>query len=335
MERRFIKSGVPGLDEILGGGILDGSIITLSGPTGSGKSTLAAQFLYSGATQFNEPGLYLAIEESRRDFFFHISGYVWDFDALEKERKFVFLDYPIHEVDQIVNQSNAIHEIINSTGTRRVVIDSIMPIGLFFKGDEERKKGFLKFIENLRKWNVTTLIISEDFRMSNSGARPTSEFGIESFTDGWINLFYKYDEKAMERMRYVEVIKMKGVAHSAKSYPAHLDEHGFRISSESAPRQMPPRTEAPHEAPAPAPAAPRPLRTIAKPPPEEPAPAPPPMRQLRKIIPDEEMAQLKKLIGEESGKGQQRPPRKAPAKMSPSIAQKLADAKKKMSKKKK
>ncbi len=230
MERKFIKSGIDGLDEVLGGGILEGSIITVSGPTGAGKSTFAAQFLHNGAVQSNEPGLYISIEESRRDFYFHMGGFEMDFAALERDRKFILLDYPIHEVDQVLNQSASISEIINSTGVKRVVIDSVMPIALYFKGDDERKMGFLKFIENLRKWNVTTLIVSEDVKI-HSGSRPSSEFGIESFTDGWINLFYKYDERTMERSRFVEVVKMKGVAHSSRSYPAMLSSKGFTISS--------------------------------------------------------------------------------------------------------
>lgn len=237
MERKFIKSGIPGLDEVLGGGLLEGSVITVSGPTGSGKSTLAAQFIYNGALESGEPGLYLAIEESRKEFFFHISGYSWDFNTLEKDRKFVFLDYPIHEVDQIVNQSNAIYEIIHSTGVRRVVIDSIMPVALYFHGDDERKKGFLKFIENLRKWGVTVMIVSEDLKMANSGARPCSEYGIESFTDGWVNIFYRYDERTMERKRYIEVIKMKGVSHSYRSYPILVDNGGIRLVAEAPPPQ--------------------------------------------------------------------------------------------------
>ncbi|HSB47349.1 MAG TPA: ATPase domain-containing protein, partial [Candidatus Bilamarchaeum sp.] len=131
MEQRFVKSGIPGLDSILGGGFLEGSVVTVSGPTGSGKSTLAAQFIHSGAME-GEPGMYICLEENRRDFFFHNSGFNWDFMSLEKDRKFILLDYPIHEVDQIVSQAAAISEIISSTGTKRVVIDSIMPIALFF-----------------------------------------------------------------------------------------------------------------------------------------------------------------------------------------------------------
>jgi len=241
MERRFVKSGIPGLDKLLGGGFLEGSITTVSGPTGSGKSTLALQYLYKGASEFNEPGLYICIEESRQDFQFHVSGYNWDFAKAEKERKFILLDYPIHEVDQILNQYSAIAEIISSTGVKRVVIDSIMPIALFFKEDDERKKGFLKLIENIRKWNVTTLIVSEDMKATNLGVLPNSAYGIETFTDGWINFTNNYDPKRGERVRMIEVLKMKGITHSYKPYPAVIDANGVTIVMEemAAPEQRP------------------------------------------------------------------------------------------------
>ena len=335
MERKFIKSGIPGLDEILGGGVLEGSVIAVSGPTGIGKSTLAAQFLYNGAVESDEPGIYICLEESRRDFFFHNSGYEWDFQSLEKDHRFILLDYPIHEVDQIVTQSSAIAEIIANTGTKRVVIDSIMPIALYFKNEEERKRGFLKLIENLHKWNVTTLIVSEDMKMANSDVRPSSEFGIESFADGWINMFFKYDEKAMDRTRYLEVIKMKGVAHSHRAFPALLGNSGFALMHELAP-QKPAKAKPP----APKPEKPpeetvvsiepgelmlpqpleeeRPEREEAKP---EPAPEPPmrPLSSKRKLVRDEEMEQLKKLLEEEAGPAPKKEaaPKKKPAPKEP------------------
>jgi circadian clock protein KaiC len=237
MERRLAKSGIPGLDSVLGGGFLEGSIITVGGPTGSGRSTFALQSLYNGATDWNEPGLFLSIEESKQDFFFHMSGYNWDLETAEKERKLVFLDYPIYEVDQILTQYGAIQEIIATTGVKRVVIDSIMPIALYFPEQDERKKGFLKLIDNIRKWNTTTMIIAEDTRSAGVGDIPSTGYGIESFTDGWINLYHQYDEKKQERVRSVEVLKMKGMRHSSKSYPAVIGADGFTIlSGEKAPK---------------------------------------------------------------------------------------------------
>ncbi len=228
-ERKFIKSGIPGLDRILGGGFLEKSIVTIGGSTGAGKSTFVMQFLYKGATEFNEPGLYISIEESKESMLFHMSGYKWEIRKAEKEQKLVFLDYPVYEVDQFLQQYGAIQEIINTVGIKRVVIDSIMPIALYFSSEDERKKGFLKFIENVRKWGVTTLIVSEDTTASSMDDIPNTTYGIESFTDGWINISYKFDPKKKERVRMIEVIKMKGVHHSMKLYPVAVGKEGFKV----------------------------------------------------------------------------------------------------------
>ena len=230
-----VKSGIPGLDKILGGGILDGSIITVSGPTGSGRSTFALQFiLESGA-----PGLYISIEESKKDLFFHMSGYKWDLQKEEEERRLIILDYPVYEVDQVLNQYSAIQEIIQTTGVKRVVIDSIMPIAVYFKTEDERKTGFLKLIENIRKWGVTTLIVAHDTKPGESGVLPHTSYGIEGFTDGWIHIYYEYDEKREERTRRVEVLKMKGTEHSTRRYPARISSDGFTIFADESPSSAP------------------------------------------------------------------------------------------------
>ena len=222
IHRKYIETGISGLDGMLNEGFLEGSIIFVSGATGAGKSTLATQFLYNGAIEQNEPGLIISIEESREDFFFHISGYNWDVEGLERDKKLILLDYPIQEVDQILSQFSAVHEIIQNFGAKRLVIDSIMPIALYFKGEDERKRGFLKLIENIRKWGVTTLITSENMVSgamtnsktgsgtgSNSEELPVSEYGFESFTDGWLHLSYSTDEKSGTRKRMIKVLKMK------------------------------------------------------------------------------------------------------------------------------
>lgn len=229
-EKRFIKSGIPGLDKVLGGGFLEGAIVTVGGPTGAGKSTLAMQFVYEGARQFDETGLYISIEESKDAVLFHMSGYKWDLEDMERKQKLVFLDYPIYEVEQFLQQSNAIKEIIRTTNVKRVVVDSVMPIALHFKNEEERKLGFLKFIENIRAWGATTLIVSEDTKAPPIESLPYTSYGIESFTDGWINVGFKYDQKKNERTRFIEVLKMKGVHHSMKNYPIIINENGVTVS---------------------------------------------------------------------------------------------------------
>jgi circadian clock protein KaiC len=229
MERKIMKSGVPGLDKLLGGGFFESQILTLSGPTGSGKSTFAMQFLYNGAVEYNETGLYIAIEESKESMEFHMCGYKWNLKQAEKNKQLVFLDYPIYEVDQFMNQYSAIQEIIQTTGVKRVVVDSIMPVALYFQNQEDRKKGFLKLIDNIRKWGVCTMVVSEDTPASTQDVLPATRYGIETFTDAWIHIYYLFDAKKRERIRAVEVLKMKGAHHSNKIYPARITDSGFEI----------------------------------------------------------------------------------------------------------
>lgn len=231
MAREFVKSGIPGLDDVIGGGLLKGSIIALSGPTGSGKSTLAMQFLVNGALKSKEPGLYISIEESKQSMYFHMSGYKWELEKMEKNRQLLFLDYPIYEIDQFLTQNSAIQELITKMGVKRVVIDSIMPVAIYFKEDDERKKGFLKLIDNIRKWGATTLIISEDTPATTQDVLPDTRYGIETFTDGWLHLYYLYSPKERARTRAVEVLKMKSVAHSSRIYPCEMTDEGFVVYS--------------------------------------------------------------------------------------------------------
>ncbi len=229
IKRELIKTGIPGFDDILGGGIPRGSIFTLSGPSGSGKSTFGMQFLVQGITKQKEPGLYISIEETKQSMHQNMSGYSWDLEKLEKNRQLVFLDYPIYEVDQFLNQYGAILEIINTMSIKRVVVDSIMPIAIHFNNDEERKKGFLKLIDNVRKWGATTMIISEDTPATTQDVLPDTKYGIESFSDGWIQIYYVYSPKDKERTRAIEVIKFKSLAHSSRIYPTEIMNNGFIV----------------------------------------------------------------------------------------------------------
>ncbi len=231
MGREMIKSGIPGLDEVLGGGLLKGSVITVSGPTGSGKSTFGMQFLVNGATKSKELGLYISIEESKQSAYFHMSGYKWDLEKMEKSKQLVFLDYPVFEVDQFLAQNNAIQELIAKLGVKRVVIDSVMPLAIYFSNDDDRKRGFLKLVENIRRWGATTLILSEDTPATTQDVLPDTRYGIESFTDGWIHIYYLFSPKERERTRAIEALKMKGMAHSSKIYQCEITNEGFVVYS--------------------------------------------------------------------------------------------------------
>ena len=85
MER--VKTGIAGLDEMLGGGFLSQSANLVEGAPGTGKSTLGMQYIYSGITQFNQPGLILTFEEFAQQYYDDAANFGWDFRALEQAGK--------------------------------------------------------------------------------------------------------------------------------------------------------------------------------------------------------------------------------------------------------
>ena len=78
---------------------------------------------------------------------------------------------------------------------------------------------------------TTTLIISEDTPATTQDVLPDTHYGIETFTDGWLHLYYLYSPKERERTRAIEVLKMKGVHHSSKIFPCEITDDGFVIHS--------------------------------------------------------------------------------------------------------
>jgi len=227
MKKELCKTGIAGLDKMLKGGLPKGSISTISGPTGSGKSTLALQFLVNGAQKYGETGLYVAIEESQELIYRHMDYTGWNIEQLERSKQLLFLDYPAHEVDQFRSQNNAIGELVETMGITRIVIDSIMPIALLFPDDDERKRGFLEIISNMRKWKATSMIVAEE-SPTPSSTLPRTNYGIEALSDGWIHMNYRIGKKE-DRKRGIEVLKMKGSNHVMKRFPLEMTKSGINV----------------------------------------------------------------------------------------------------------
>ena len=82
-------TGVPGLDEILYGGIPRQNLVVISGDPGSGKTCLCLEFLYRGALEYNEPGIYVSLEESEEEVVRIAAGFGWDFQTLINEKKVI------------------------------------------------------------------------------------------------------------------------------------------------------------------------------------------------------------------------------------------------------
>lgn len=223
-----IPTGIPGLDETMEGGLERGSVNLVAGESGTGKSIFGLQFLRNGATKYNECGLYITFEEKKEKIFKHMSRFGWDLGALEEEKKLFVYEYSPKEVDRFIREGGAIESFIRTNKIDRVVIDSITSFAVLHDTEAERRAAVVRLLELLRRWNATALLTSEAAAIDEQGVR--ARFGIEYLADSLISLytFRKGDVRELA----LEIVKMRGTAHSKKLSPMKITNEGIVLYPE-------------------------------------------------------------------------------------------------------
>src|SRR3984885_6118961 len=89
IDRALAKAptGIQGLDEITGGGLPKGRPTLVCGSAGAGKTLLAMEFLVRGAIQYNEPGVFMAFEETAAELTQNVRPLGFDLEELAEEKK--------------------------------------------------------------------------------------------------------------------------------------------------------------------------------------------------------------------------------------------------------
>ena len=125
-ERDLVRTGVSGLDTILLGGIPRGNIVLLEGAIGTGKTTLGVEFVYRGASQFEEPGVIVLFEVSPDRLIRDAAGLGWDLPALQRAGtlKIIFTTRQVF-VDELLQTDSLLLEAAAEIGARRMFVDGI------------------------------------------------------------------------------------------------------------------------------------------------------------------------------------------------------------------
>ena len=177
---RYAATGVQGLDELLGGGFLEGRVVLVVGGPGTGKTILASQFLYKGIYDHNENGIFVSLDEKKDHYFSEMQNFGWNFKKAEKEAKFVFIDAtrmsrsallrkkPYGEdsvlrgkqlpIDKLVEE---LEETIRQFDAKRVVLDTLATLFHRFPDPVERRITAVDLVESLSELGITTIITTE------------------------------------------------------------------------------------------------------------------------------------------------------------------------------
>ncbi len=221
-----IKSGIPGLDDLIEGGFPEGSSILLSGGPGSGKSIFCLQYLYNGAKLYGEPGIYVTLEEGPHNLWWNMQRFKWDLLPLEKQNmlKIYKFEPNLDMKDDIEGQTKRILDKAKELNPKRLVIDSITAFSFWIDEVPKIRYALYVLMEELRKLNVTTILTAE-----TSGKKDRmSRFGVEEFlTDGVIQLYF------FPPHRSLFVRKMRGTNNDKSVRPFNIDENGVAVDPRS------------------------------------------------------------------------------------------------------
>jgi circadian clock protein KaiC len=222
------STGVPGLDEMMGGGVPAGDAILIAGPSGSGKSVLATQFIAEGGRR-GEPGVLVVFEEHPKEYLHRAEGFGFrlremvdggTLEALYLRPLDLSPDETLHEI----------REAVRRVGARRVVIDSMsgfeLALAPTFRADF--RESLYRLVGALTGVGITVLITMEA-ALGQDESRFTPNV-ISFLADDLISLRYVEVDKQLRRV--AAVVKMRGSQHSKAYREYEITDRGFVLGGD-------------------------------------------------------------------------------------------------------
>ncbi len=222
-------SGIQGLDEITGGGLPRGRPTLVCGGAGCGKTLFGVEFLVNGARAQQEPGVFLAFEETADEIAQNVASLGFDLEDLIA-RKLLVVDFVKIDRSEIQEAGEydleglfvRIGHAIDTVKAKRVVLDTLEALFAGFQDEALLRSELRRLFRWLKDKGVTSVITAEQ------GEGRLTRYGLEEYvSDCVISLDNRViDQVSTRRMR---IVKYRGTAHGANEYPFLIDEHGFSV----------------------------------------------------------------------------------------------------------
>jgi circadian clock protein KaiC len=223
------RTGVPGLDEITGGGLPAGRPTLICGGAGSGKTVLAMTVLIQGAVSFGEPGVIMSFEEDAQDLTDNVRSLGFDLAALVRDKK-IAIDY-VH-VDRSEIEETGEYDLdglfvrlehaVRSVSAKRVVLDTIETLFAGLSNTGILRAELRRLFRWLKDKGLTALITAE------RGGGTLTRHGLEEYvSDAVILLDHRVDSHISTRR--LRIVKYRGTAHGTNEYPFLISESGVSV----------------------------------------------------------------------------------------------------------
>jgi circadian clock protein KaiC len=224
-----VPSGIVGLDEITGGGLPKGRPTLVAGSAGSGKTLLGVEFLVHGAMEYNDPGVFVAFEETPQEISRNVASLGYNLPDLV-HRKLLALDHVYIERREIEETGEYDLEglfvrlgyLVDGIQAKRIVLDTLEALFAGFQSEGILRGELRRLFRWLKEKELTAVITAEQ------GKGTVTRHGLEEYvSDAVIILDHRViDQVATRRLR---VMKYRGSVHGTNEYPFLIDEQGFSI----------------------------------------------------------------------------------------------------------
>jgi circadian clock protein KaiC len=222
-------TGIEGLDEITGGGLPRGRPTLVCGSAGCGKTLLAMEFLVRGATQFGEPGVFMAFEETAEELTRNVRSLGFDLDDLADQNK-LLVDYVHVERSEIEETGEydleglfiRLGHAIDTVGAKRVVLDTIETLFGGLSNAAILRSELRRLFRWLKDRGVTAVITGE------RGDGQLTRQGLEEYVSDCVIVL---DHRVTENLstRRLRIVKYRGTVHGTNEYPFLIDETGVSV----------------------------------------------------------------------------------------------------------
>ena len=222
-------TGIQGLDEITGGGLPRGRPTLVCGGAGCGKTLLAVEFLVRGATQFDEPGVFMSFEETEKELKANVASLGFDLAGLVRRKK-IMLDY-VHIEPSEIHESGEydleglfvrLNHAIDSIGAKRVVLDTIEALFAGLRNEAILRAELRRLFRWLKDKGVTAVITAE------RGREQLTRHGLEEYVSDCVILL---DHRVNEQIatRHLRVVKYRGALHGTNEFPFLIGDTGISV----------------------------------------------------------------------------------------------------------
>src|SRR5256885_2881581 len=222
-------TGIAGLDEITLGGLPQGRPTLICGGAGSGKTLFAMEFLLRGVLQFDEPGVFMAFEETEQDLAQNVRSLGFDVEDLVAKKKLA-VDYVRVERSEIDETGEydleglfvRLGAAIDEVGAKRVVLDTLESLFSGFSNPALLRAELRRLFRWLKDRGVTAVITGE------RGEGALTRQGLEEYVSDCVILL---DHRVVDQVstRRLRIVKYRGTSHGTNEYPFLIDEQGISV----------------------------------------------------------------------------------------------------------